>query len=197
MFRNGAHSRFGHPSRSLVFCLYFLAVTAALSPSVTGAETKPLVFLGDKDYPPLAYLDNQKPTGMAVDVVKALAGPMKRPIRIELMDWSVAQQKVLNGEADAVLEMSSTPERQKLFDFASSTFTHEFGFVVRSGSISIRSGDDLKRKIIGVTSGGFPRNFLQTRTDFKLVIIENYRQGFDRVAAGSLDAVAVDLWVAA
>jgi len=196
MSRSGAQLRFGHTPRFPVLCLIFIAV-AAISPPILGAETKPLLFLGDQDYPPLTYLENQQPTGMAVDVVKALAGPMKRPVRIELMDWNVAQQKVLNGEADAVLEISSTPERQKLYDFASSTFTHHFGFVVRSRSISVRTVDDLMGKSVGVTSGGFPRKFLETRPGLKLVIIDNYKQGFERVSAGTLDAVAVDLWVAA
>jgi PAS domain S-box-containing protein len=196
MSRNGWQLRFGHTPGSLIFCLAFIAVVA-ICPPISGAETKPLLFLGDKNYPPLTYLDNEQSAGMAVDVVKALAGPMNRKIRIELMDWNLAQQKVLNGEADAVLEISSTPERQKLYDFASSTFTHQFGFVVRRGSIAIRTLDDLKGKNVGVTSGGFPRKFLETQPDLKLVLIDDYKQGFDRVTAGTLDAVGVDLWVAA
>ena len=174
----------------------FLAFLAICRTS-TGAENKPLLFVGDKDYPPLTYLDNQQPAGMAVDVVKALAGPMQRPIRIELMDWNVAQQKVLNGEADALLEISGSEERLKLYDFASTTFTHQFGFVMRTGSPPTWTINDLKGKRVGVTSGGFPRGFLAARPDLHLVTIDNYEDGFKRLKAGTLDAVAADLWVAA
>ena len=96
MCPRGAKWMFGFPPLRLMVRIAFLAFLAICRTS-TGAENKPLLFVGDKDYPPLTYLDNQQPAGMAVDVVKALAGPMQRPIRIELMDWNVAQQKVLNG----------------------------------------------------------------------------------------------------
>jgi PAS domain S-box-containing protein len=196
MSTSGAKWIFGHsPSPFFVHIAFLLFL--AISLPLNAAETKPLLFVGDKDYPPLTYLDNQQPAGMAVDVVKALAGPMKRPIRIELMDWTAAQQMVLNGQADAVLEMSASEEREKLYDFASTTFTHQFGFVMRNGSTPTWTINDLKGKNVGVTSGGFPRAFLAARPDLHLVIIDNYEDGFNRLKTEKLDAVAVDLWVAA
>jgi PAS domain S-box-containing protein len=196
MSRSGAKWMFGHtlaPSLACIALLIFLSI----SPRLNAAETNSLLFVGDKDYAPLTYLDNQQPSGMAVDVVKALAGPMKRSVRIELMDWNLAQQKVLNGEADAVLELSTSEDRLKLYDFASATFTHEFGFVMRSGSSPTWTINDLKGKNIGVTSGGYPRSFLASQPALHLVIIDNYKDGFERLKAGKLDAVAADLWVAA
>jgi PAS domain S-box-containing protein len=197
MSRRGANWSFGRIPHALVVAITVLFLVPAFTCPLEAAEPKPLLFVGDKDYPPLTYLDNKQPAGMAVDVVKALAGPMKRPVRIELMDWNLAQQKVLNGEADAVLELSATEERQKSYDFASPTFTHEFGFVMRNNRTSTWTTSDLAGKNIGVTAGGFPRRFLSERQDLKLVIIDNYQDGFDRLVAGKLDAVAVDLWVAA
>jgi PAS domain S-box-containing protein len=179
------------PSALVAFTLF------AFASALKADDTKPLLFVGDKDYPPLTYLKGEQPAGMAVDVVKALAGPMKRPVRIELLDWNLAQQKVLNGEADAVLELSGTEDRQKLYDFASPTFTHQFGFVTRNNRISTWTVNDMAGKTVGVTAGGFPREFLAGRRDLKLVIIDNYQDGFNRLAAGKLDAVAVDVWVAA
>lgn len=195
MSRSGAKWRPGRIPRALVVAIGLLA--AALAGTLQADEPKPLLFVGDKDYPPLTYLENQQPTGMAVDVVKALAGPMKRPIRIELMDWDVAQQKVLDGQADALLELSATEDRQKLFDFASATFTHQFGFVIPENRTSTWNAYDIAGKTIGVTAGGFPRRLLASRQDLKLVIIDNYQDGFERLAAGKLDAVAADVWVAA
>jgi PAS domain S-box-containing protein len=196
MSRSGAKWMFGQNTISLLAHTALLASLAICLP-LRAADTKPLLFVGDKDYPPLTYLDTQQPAGMAVDVVKALAGPMKRTIRIELMDWNVAQQKVLNGEADAVLELSASEDRLKSYDFASTTFTHEFGFVMRSGSSPSWTINDLKGKNIGVTGGGFPRVFLTSQPELRLAIIDNYKDGFDRLKSGKLDAVAADLWVAA
>ncbi len=195
MSLRGAKWLFGHIPRTLLSRLAILIVSA-ICLSLKGAETKPLLFVGDKDYPPLTYLDKQQPAGMVVDVVKALAGPMKRPIRIELMDWNLAQQKVLNGEADALLELNATPDREQLYDFASPTFTHQFGFVMRHGSSPTWTISDLKGKNVGVTSGGFPRTFLASHPDLHLVIINNYTDGFEQLKSGKLDAIAADLWVA-
>src|SRR6185437_3457250 len=162
MSRSAAQWRSGRIPRTLVVSITFIAAALA---RVKADSPKPLLFVGDKDYPPLTYLDGQQPAGMAVDVVKALAGPMKRPIRIELMDWNLAQQKVLNGEADALLELSATEGRQNQFDFASPTFMHEFGFVIRNDRISTWPANDIAGKTIGVTGGGFPRRFLAKRND--------------------------------
>ena len=132
---------------------------------VSGAEKQALLFLGDKDYPPVAYLEDGTAKGMVVDLAKALAAPMKREIRIELMDWDLAQEKVLKGEADGLLGLSVTEERRRLYDFATSTFTREFGLVVRSGKMTIHGVNDLAGKRVGVTPGGFPRKFMEERTE--------------------------------
>ncbi len=173
---------------------------AFLSLAILGlpaAEKPALLFLGDKDYPPVAYLEDGTPKGMDVELVKALLDPMKRQIRIELMDWDLAQKKVLNGEADGLIGLSVTEERQKLYDFATSTFTREFGLVVRSGKMTIRDVNDLAGKRVGVTSGGFPRKFMEERPGVQVVLINNYKDGLDRLLTGTIDTVAADLWVAA
>ena len=48
-----------------------------------------------------------------------------------------------------------------------------------------------------MTPGGFPRKFLEAQPRVNLVLINNYQDGFDRLAAGTIDAMAADLWVAA
>jgi PAS domain S-box-containing protein len=164
---------------------------------VGGAEVRPLLFLGDKDYAPVAFIDEGEVRGMDVDLVKALAGPMNREIRVELMDWGLAQEKLLKGEADGLIGMSVTDERRERFDFATSTFVREFGLVARLGDKTIRDIRDLKGKKVGVTRGGFPRQVLETQEGIDLVFIENYAEGFDRLKAKAIDAVAADLQVAA
>jgi PAS domain S-box-containing protein len=163
----------------------------------SASDERPLLLLGDKDYPPITYLDQGVAKGIDVDLAEALAKPMGRAIRIELMDWQVAQERVLKGEADGLLSMSLSEERKALYDFAEPTFTNEFGLFVRSGGLTIRGASDLPGKRVGVTPGGFPRKFLETRPGVTLVLIRNYEDGFDGLVAGTIDAVAADLWVAA
>ena len=48
-----------------------------------------------------------------------------------------------------------------------------------------------------MTPGGFPRNFLDGETGIHVVLIDNYRDGLDRLQAGKIDVLAADRWVAA
>src|SRR5436190_21397214 len=95
------HRRARTASRAMVF-LTLLSFSAV--PTADGAEPPTLVFLGDRDYPPVAYLDDEGTArGMDVDLAKAVAARMKRPVRIDLTDWNQAQARVLQGEADGLL----------------------------------------------------------------------------------------------
>src|SRR5262245_44192364 len=164
--------------------------------SALGAELNLLVFLADKDYPPMTYLEDGVAKGMDVDLCKALGARMKRDVRIELVDWNLAQEKVLKGEGDALTGMSISGERRKQFDFTVPMFKREFGLLVRTKEMTIHDTSDLKGKNVGVTPGGFPKRFLQTQPGVNLVLITNYYDGFDRLTAGTIDAIAADLWVA-
>ena len=185
----------------MVVLVSFLIIAAGVPPfglhEALASEQKPLLFLSDKDYPPITYLDEGIAKGVEVDLAKALAKPMGRTIQIELMDWRLAQEKVLKGEADGLLAMSMSEERMRLFDFSDPTFTHEFGLFVRSGDLTIHGPSDLTGKSVGVTPGGMPRKLLQPDPGIHLVLIESYKDGFDRLTTGSIDAVAADRWVAA
>lgn len=134
--------------------------------------------------------------GMDIDLAKALAIPMQREIRAEVMDWNLAQEKVMRGEADGLLGMSITEERRQRFDFAKSTFKREFGFLVRAGDNSIRNKGSLKGRKVGVTAGGFPKQFLEADSRIQLVLIEDYEDGFGRLINHQIDVLAADLWVA-
>ena len=160
-------------------------------------QVRPLLLLGDKDYPPITYLDRGVPKGLDIDLAQALAKEMGRPIQIELLGWDSAQQKVLAGEADGLLAMSISAERKNSFDFAEPAFTREFGFFVRSSTLAVRSTDDLRGKRVGVTAGGLPRALLSERPGPNLVLIKNYQDGFTQLAHGAVDVVAADLWVGA
>jgi len=166
-------------------------------PGSSASDQSPLVLLGDKDYPPITYLEQGVAKGVDVDLARALAKPLGREVRIELMEWQLAQERVLGGEADGLLSMSRSAEREALYEFADPTFTHEFGLFIRSGDMEIRGVGDLKGKRVGVTPGGFPRTFLEPQPGVTLAFIGNYEEGFERLATGTIDAVAADVWVAA
>jgi two-component system cell cycle sensor histidine kinase/response regulator CckA len=157
----------------------------------------PLVLFGDANFPPMSWIDNGQPRGLNVDVAEAVAQQMGRSLQIVLMNWNEAQIRVRNGEADGLLAMTYSQERAQSFDFAVPTLSRFYSVFVRSGDVSIQDIDDLAGKKVGVTLGGLPRTVLGQRGGLTLVLVDSYPDGFDRLAAGALDAVAADQWAAA
>jgi ABC-type amino acid transport substrate-binding protein len=173
-----------------------LAACVMVSPHPTVASNRDaLVLFGDQDYPPITYLEDGTPAGLDVDVAAAISKTLGREVRVVLMDWDTAQQRVLRGQADGLLSLSVSADRSALFDFTESTATHEFGIFVPRGAVAIRGIGDLAGKRVGVTRGGLPRRVLESDPEVNLVFIRNYEEGFDQLTAGALDAVAADRWV--
>jgi signal transduction histidine kinase len=160
------------------------------------SRAAPLVFLADKDYAPLSYLERGQAIGLDVDMAMSLSTALGREVRVELLDWTEAQEQVLQGNADGLLSMSMTEERRRLYDFSRPMVTHDFGLFVRGGNAAIQGAADLAGKQVGVTAAGLPRQLLQA-SRAKLVTIGHYVDGFERLQAGTIDAVAADLWVGA
>ncbi|BCS52572.1 PAS domain S-box protein [Geobacter sp. SVR] len=175
---------------SIVVLLWCLKVEAAPS-------GKPLLLLGDRDYPPLNFMDKRGARGVTVDMVRALSREMGRSIDIELTDWKTAQDRVLKGEADGLIGMSVTEGRQRLYDFSDPILTNEFGLFVRSDDLRIKGTGNLAGMRVAVTRGGLPLTFMESRPEVETVPVESYRAGLEQVAAGSADAFAGDLWVGA
>jgi signal transduction histidine kinase len=183
----------------LLACLLAAGAAAPLlrAPQVESQSQRPLVLFADKDYPPSSFRDGSAASGLDVEIARALSSAMGRELRIELMDWADAQQRLLRGEGDGLLSMTDVEERRRMFDFTQPIVSHDFGFFVRSAGPAIHRIEDADGKRVGVTAGGLPRQFLQSRSESHLVLIDHYEDGFNRLAGGELDAVAADLVVGA
>jgi formate hydrogenlyase transcriptional activator len=157
----------------------------------------PLVLVGNRDYPPLSYLDNGVARGFDVDVAHAVAAAMGREVRVELMDWAAARERVLNGSADGLLNLGVSDARRESWSFTEPTMRHDFGLFVRKNELVIRGVSDLAGKRVGVARGGFPEEYLKLQPRVVLVPIDSYDDGFSRLQRGTIDAVAADTWVGA
>ncbi len=66
-----------------------------ICPSSFAQKSKPIIFAGDQDLPPIEYLQDGKPTGMFHDLLQELSKVMKREIEYHLDVWKESQKKVL------------------------------------------------------------------------------------------------------
>jgi len=172
----------------------FIGITQLLA---QGTRTPPLVLVGNRDYPPLSYIEDGMPRGVDVDVARAIGRAMGREVRIELLDWRAAHERVTQGSADGLINLGVSDARREAWEFTRPTMTHEFQLFVRASEVAIHSVADLSRRKVGVAPGGFPAEFLETQPGIALVPIQSYDEGFNGLQSGRLDAVAADVWVGA
>ncbi|MBI2416931.1 MAG: transporter substrate-binding domain-containing protein [Ignavibacteriales bacterium] len=151
-----------------------------------------LYFLGNKNIAPVVYLEGSKPSGVAVDIVRALAKHIQKPIKIKAMDWQEAQRLVAQGEADALIQINQTEERKKIYDFSDPLLESQFSIFVLTDRVGITGISSLRGLRIGVEAGGLPRQLLEKNPHIPLTIIPNFLDGFNLLNEGKLDAVVVD-----
>lgn len=158
-------------------------------------DKPPIIFLGDKDYPPVEWLEDGKPRGIFASFLEEYAKALNRRIDYKLMDWKQAQLAVIAGQGDVLTVFSPNDDRIKDFDFVDSFLNFEISLFVRSENLTIHGLEDLKGIKTGVTKGGFPRKIVEAQSQASLVKVNNHLQGFHALLAGKIDALATTKWV--
>jgi PAS domain S-box-containing protein len=158
-------------------------------------HTESLLFLGNQNLPPMVYLGNGSPNGIAVDIVTALGAKMGRSIEVKAMDWSEAQTIVEKGEADALIQINESEERKKMFDFSDSLLESKFSVFTISSRKGISKTEDLRGLRIGVEEKGFPRIILQRDPLMQIVNVPSILEGFHMLKEAQVDVVIADQWV--
>ncbi|NMC48466.1 MAG: transporter substrate-binding domain-containing protein [Desulfovibrio sp.] len=164
-------------------------------PDQTRKKDTPAIFLGNHSLPPMNYLKYGQPTGIVVDLTKALAKHLDCPVEIRLMDWSEAQQLVADGKADALIQINANPDRLKIYDFSEPLLSSEFTIFTSDKHYGIKSIQDLHGLKVGVEKNGLPFLLLQKDPHIEIEIIPDFIEGFMRLKNDDIAAVVVDRWV--
>jgi diguanylate cyclase (GGDEF)-like protein len=159
-------------------------------------ERKALVLLGNENLAPVVYNDNGVAKGVAVDIAEAIGDRIGHEVKVVAANWEQAQETVLNGDADGLLHINSSPKRNELFDFSIPLLRSEFSLFVQSGNIiNIRTIDDLRSKRVGIEAGGYPSIMLSEYDGVVTEIIYDWKTSFRDLINGDLDAILVDRWM--
>lgn len=175
----------------LVVAVGLLALPAAAS------DAAPVVFLGNEKLEPVVFLESGEARGVAVEIARALAPYLSRPLDIRATDWAEAQARVARGEADALIQINRTEERARVYDFSEPLLDSQFSIFVRSDRVGVTGLSSLSGDRVGVEKAGLPRLILENDPHVRLTMIPDFAQGFRLVQEGALDAVVVDYRVGA
>jgi ABC-type amino acid transport substrate-binding protein len=148
--------------------------------------------LGNKNIAPVVYLEDGAPVGVAVDIVRALAPRLSRPVEIRALDWQQAQRLVAQGAGDVLIQINQTEERQKIYDFSAPLLESQFSIFVAENRVGISGISSLSGLKVGVEAGGLPLLILGNNPGIDLTIIPDFVTGFRRIQGGEIDALVVD-----
>jgi len=163
--------------------------SSSFAEAANGAK---ILFLGNSNIAPVVYLDNGAPAGVAVDIVRALAKHLSKPVEVRAMNWSEAQARVARGEADVLIQINQTEERKKIYDFSDPLLESQFSIFTRANKMGISGISSLRGLRVGVEAGGLPLQSLEKNPLIQLSIIPDFLTGFKLLNDGAIDAVVVD-----
>ncbi len=171
-------------------------IVAASAQSVqildNSSQETPLLFLGNENIAPVVFLDGTTPKGVDVDIVRAMAPHLSQPVEVRAMNWSEAQSRVAQGDADALIQINPTEERLKIYDFSDPLLESQFSIFTHAQTLGISGIESLRGLKVGVEAKGLPILVLAKEPEVILETIPNFTEGFNRLHDGSLDAVVVD-----
>ena len=154
-----------------------------------------LVLLGNENLAPIVYNDNGISKGVVVDIAKAIGDKIGYEVNVVTVNWEQAQKMVLNGDADGLLHINPSPERNDLYDFSSPLLKSDFSMFVQIDNVVLRSIKDLKNKRVGVEAGGYPDILLRGYETIDIEKIYDWETSFKALSTGYLDAIIVDRWI--
>ncbi len=120
--------------------------------TTTAAERPRLIVSGDHDNPPYEFLENGKPTGFNIDLIRAVAEVMGLDVQIRLGPWNQVRQDLEQGKVDMLAGMYYSADRSRLVDFSVPHTMVSSGIFVRKNS-PIRTFADLRGKEVIVQEG--------------------------------------------
>jgi PAS domain S-box-containing protein len=125
-----------------------------------GTEKLKLVVGGDHQNPPYEFLENGKPTGFNVELMRAVVKAIGGDVVFQLGPWGEMRKSLEQGKIDALAGMYYSVERSGKVDFSVPHTYVSIGLFVRKES-RIQAIEDLKGKAVIVQKADIIDDYLQ------------------------------------
>lgn len=164
--------------------------------AVYAASPAPLRVGMDLSYPPFETIGpDGQPTGISVDLARALGADLGRPVEIENMPFTGLIPALKSGKIDLIISsMTATPERAKTVAFSDPYLTTGLGALVPAASDApdLAALDQPNRTIVvrqGTTGEVFARANVQNA---RILTLEKENACVLEVVQGKADAFIYD-----
>ena len=161
-----------------------------------GREDGALRMVTEASYPPYEFLRGREVVGVDVEVCRAVAEKVGRPLRVVNVDFDAVIASVVSGKADlAAAGLTVTEDRRKSVDFSDPYLTTGLVVIYRKAD-PVLTGAGCKGKRIGVQGGTTSDDYVVRELHEEP---ERFRSDAEAVVAlkgGRCDVVICDLILA-
>jgi polar amino acid transport system substrate-binding protein len=135
-------------------------------------------------------------TGLATDILRAIAPSLGQPLHFDLVPWARAQSMVAKGQADLLVGPYKSPERMALFSFSGRSFyLDEMVFYARADDVFAWDGsfESLRKKrIVCINGWAYGQAFDAARSHLHLNVTNSVEAGLAMLAHGRVDLFATN-----
>jgi len=169
-------------SRLVFVFIFLLTMNGAAS-----GQTNIIIYSFDNDYPPYTFMENGKPVGFDVDIIKAIFNEQKVNIEYRPMQWGDVQQALKEGRVDITSGIVKTEERKKYYDFSSYPLCDFRIALFTTPKTGIREIQDLKNGKIATQRGSYYQKLVEQK-GFKPDLYETETEALIALSKGQADA---------
>jgi len=167
--------------------LTLIGVNQLYANYITSDESVVYTFMADDNYPPYTYEEDGQPVGFCVDLMYRIADLMDFKVEIKTGSWDDVRRAVENGEADGLLAMFYSAERDKILDFSIPHSTVIHAIFVHDKS-PVRSKEDLSDRTIVVQKGDIMHDYLlNNKISNSIITVENAEDAILLLSHGAYD----------
>ena len=150
------------------------------STTANNSGKKYTIAIDSQDYPPFEYTDEDgNLVGIDVDILEAIADDQGVEYELKPLDWDAAFSAVENGQADGMISVNFTEERELTYDFSEPYYDICECIAVKDDS-DIIGFEDLKGKKVGMMEDASP-NAWEIASKYEYDIIYYTSDEFDKM----------------
>lgn len=173
--------------------LLWLLMTLFLPLGASDPATR-LTYLTE-DYPPANFMEEQKPAGYAVEILKATwmeMGVAEQPIRV--VPWALGYQEAQKTPGTVLFAMARSPQREDLFRWVGPISTIRYVLVAKKKSeIILHCTDDAHQYITGVVHQDISES-LMLMAGFgstEIVACDQWAGAFKKLRVGQVQLICI------
>jgi len=154
-------------------------------------KANPLVTVANEmDWPPFDYMDQGKPAGYSIDIVRLIKQKTGLQIKfINGLTWQELFDQFRSGKIDIMPAIYLTQQRQQYALFTRSYYSQPSVMVVHENTQDISGIDSLAgKRVAGINAFAITRTLQKNVPDIKIIPVNNIIEGLKAVSLGEADA---------